>query len=428
MNNIKNGSKITFEKVYFFIVFLYAARATIFTTVIDFRLNPIGFALLFLPAIYLCQKYKLAISKGKIAVVFAILTAWMAIHFLIDVKFDIFTYYVVYVQLFVGYVVLNVFKDKIFLYYENITVALSFVALLLWSIMQVVGVPAVASLGFMQPSSSISSASLLIFNTPQISDYDGYLLGLTRNCGFAWEPGLFACFLALAIYFNLIRTHKIIGNKNLYVLIAAMISTSSTTGYFLLFILMFNYYIFQVAKSHYKILALIFLIPVAIWGSHLPFMGDKIKQTSSAENFISENSTHLNYLDNEGFSMTVQRFEGIYLEFLNFKDAPVFGYGSKGNSYMNTQISPHLVVSSGVITAFSQFGLIIGILITLVYIKSAKKFDERYNQKYLMLFVIYIFMSISYNFNLIALFIAIMWSGFLLDKRQTLYSLNIAKS
>ena len=186
MNNIKNGSKITFEKVYFFIVFLYAARATIFTTVIDFRLNPIGFALLFLPAIYLCQKYKLAISKGKIAVVFAILTAWMAIHFLIDVKFDIFTYYVIYVQLFVGYVVLNVFKDKIFLYYENITVALSFVALLLWSIMQVVGVPAVASLGFMQPSSSISSASLLIFNTPQISDYDGYLLGLNRNCGFAW--------------------------------------------------------------------------------------------------------------------------------------------------------------------------------------------------------------------------------------------------
>lgn len=64
MNNIKNGSKITFEKVYFFIVFLYAARATIFTSILDFRLNPIGFALLFLPALYYYFKYHLSYLRA----------------------------------------------------------------------------------------------------------------------------------------------------------------------------------------------------------------------------------------------------------------------------------------------------------------------------------------------------------------------------
>lgn len=225
MNNIKNGSKITFEKVYFFIVFLYAARATIFTSILDFRLNPIGFALLFLPALYYYFKYHLSIFKGSVALVFLILTLWMALHFFIDTKFDIFTYYIIFLQLFVGYVTLNVFREKIYLYFEKVTVALSVVAIVLWSIMQVVGVQTIASLGFMEPNSSISSASLLIFNTPR-ADEGGFLLGLTRNNGFAWEPGLFSCFLGLAMYFNLTRKQKIKGNINFYILAIALISTS----------------------------------------------------------------------------------------------------------------------------------------------------------------------------------------------------------
>ena len=417
---------MTFEKIYFFIVFLFAARATIFTSVLDFRLNPIGFALLFLPALYYYQKCHLSIFKGKAAIVFSALTLWMILHFLTDAKFDIFTYYIVYLQLFVGYVTLNVFRENVYIYFENVTVALSVVAIVLWAIMQVVGVDAIASLGFMDPNTSISSASLLIFNTPRaFESEDGFLFGLTRNNGFAWEPGLFACFLALAMYFNLTRTQKIVGNKNFYVLAIALISTSSTTGYSLFLILMCNYFVFQRSKAIYKILALIVLIPVVMWGSQLPFMGEKIKETSSADNYISEDVQHLDYLESKEYSLTVQRFEGLYLEFLNLKAAPVLGYGNKGNSYVNTQISPYLIVSSGVITNFSQFGLVLGILITIVYIKSARTFDQQHNQKYMMLFVVYLFMSMSYSFNLVALFIAIMWSGILLDKKQPYYILNV---
>lgn len=426
MNNIKNGSKITFEKVYFFIVFLYAARATIFTSILDFRLNPIGFALLFLPALYYYFKYHLSIFKGSVALVFLILTLWMALHFFIDTKFDIFTYYIIFLQLFVGYVTLNVFREKIYLYFEKVTVALSVVAIVLWSIMQVVGVQTIASLGFMEPNSSISSASLLIFNTPR-ADEGGFLLGLTRNNGFAWEPGLFSCFLGLAMYFNLTRKQKIKGNINFYILAIALISTSSTTGYSLFFVLICNYFIFQRSKSSYKIIALVILVPVVIWGSQLPFMGEKIKETSSSDNYISESIQHLEYMENEGYYLTVQRFEGLYLEYLNLKEAPFLGYGSKGNSYMNTQISPYIVVSSGVITNFSQFGFILGLLITLVYIKSAIMFDRENNQKYMMLFVVYLFMSMSYSFNLVALFISIMWAGILLKKDSTIVYSQISK-
>lgn len=156
-------------------------------------------------------------------------------------------------------------------------------------------------------------------------------------------------------------------------------------------------------------------------------MGEKIKETSSSDNYISESIQHLEYMENEGYYLTVQRFEGLYLEYLNLKEAPFLGYGSKGNSYMNTQISPYIVVSSGVITNFSQFGFILGLLITLVYIKSAIMFDRENNQKYMMLFVVYLFMSMSYSFNLVALFISIMWAGILLKKDSTIVYSQISK-
>ena len=185
-------SNINFEKVYFFIVFLFAARATTFTTNLDFRINPIGVGLLLLPTIYLINKYKISFLKGNISIVVLVLSIWTIIHFFVDKNFNIFTYYILYLQLLVCYVVISVYQKKIYIYFEKTTVYLCCIAITLWSIMQITGTDAIAKLGFMEPSSDISKASLLIFNVPQnFSDSVG-LFGLTRNCGFAWEPGLFS--------------------------------------------------------------------------------------------------------------------------------------------------------------------------------------------------------------------------------------------
>lgn len=54
-------------------------------------------------------------------------------------------------------------------------------------------------------------------------------------------------------------------------------------------------------------------------------------------------------------------------------------------------------------------------------------FDRENNQKYMMLFVVYLFMSMSYSFNLVALFISIMWAGILLKKDSTIVYSQISK-
>lgn len=409
---------ITFEKVYFFIVFLFAARATFLTSNLDFRVNPIGFILLVFPSLFLLRKHRISLIYGRIGIVWLVLTIWVILRFFIDKEFNIFTYYVMYIQLLVCFVVINVYKENILIYFERITVVLAMIAIIFWGIMQVVGVEMVASLGFMEPSSSISSASLLIFNTPQfISDVEG-IGGLTRNCGFAWEPGLFACFLVLAMFFNLCREKKIKGNRSLYILMLALISTSSTTGYIAFLFVVCNYFFLQKNRFKYKIPILIILVPIVIWISQLSFMSDKIKDTSTFDNFLSQNETSVSYFEENESQMVVQRFEGFYLDYLNFINDPIIGYGYRGNSYSALNISAYLIPADGIMSLFAQFGIFIGFLIFYIYYKSALLYDNRYNQKYKMLFVLYLIISFSYNFNFVAMFMAIWWYGFLLQPKK----------
>lgn len=409
---------LTFEKIYFFIVFLYGARATVFTANMDFRYNPLGVALLILPTIHLFIKYKLSLFDKRIYTILLGLTAWVLLRFFIDPQFNMFNYYTIYIQILVCYTVVNIYKQIIPLYFEQITVRLSIIAIALWIVMQFVGVKTIASLGFMEPYTSISSASLLIFNTPNYTKEGIGILGLTRNCGFAWEPGLYSCFLIFAIFFNLCRVKRLKGNTNFFILVLALLTTSSTTGYSVFLFVIINHLFIQNSRFKYKVPALIIFIPTIIWISQLSFMSDKIKETSKTENFLSKNETVIDYFENEGGQMVVQRFEGLYLNYLNFINAPILGYGYRGNSYSATHISSKLATSEGIISFFAQFGIFIGLYIFFTYYKSAKYFDIRYHYKYNMLFYVYILVSISYNFNFVAIVMAFMWYPILLKPRK----------
>lgn len=409
-------NNLTLERIYFFIVFLFAARATVLTSNLDFRLNPVGFAMLVLPALHLLNKYNISIIKGRIGLVFCIFTLWVTIRYFVDPVFNMFNYYKYYIQLLVCYVVIKVYKDKIPEYFESITVNLGVISLIMWGIMQFVGVQRIAALGLFEPANSISSASFLIFNTPPIVRGNEIgIFGLTRNNGFAWEPGLFSCFLILAIYFNLCRLKTIRGNRNLYILLLTLLSTSSTTGYTALLVVLANYFFFQSSKVSYKISALIVLVPIVIWISQLSFIGEKIERNRSVESFLSENNNTINYFENNESTMVVQRFEGLYLDFLNFIHDPIVGYGYTANSFSATTISNRLLTSNGITCLFAQFGFIIAFLICMVFYRSARLWDMKYNQKYHMLLVVYIILSISYNFNHVALFMSVMWYSYFSD-------------
>lgn len=81
------------------------------------------------------------------------------------------------------------------------------------------------------------SPNLIVFNlNPE------YINGiLFRNSGPFWEAGAFAGFLIVAILFELIISKKLFGKRN-FILILALLTTFSTTGYIVLAVLSTSYF------------------------------------------------------------------------------------------------------------------------------------------------------------------------------------------
>lgn len=103
--------------------------------------------------------------------------------------------------------------------------------------------------------------------------FDGTLSG--RNCGFATEPGAFSVFLLLLIIIRF-RINSVKIDKHIIVYFICLLTTFSTTGYLLGFILLLAFF---VAKA--KFVFPVLLIPISmimfatqVWG--LDFIGPKL--------------------------------------------------------------------------------------------------------------------------------------------------------
>ncbi len=59
-----------------------------------------------------------------------------------------------------------------------------------------------------------------------------------RNCGIFWEPGLYACFLILALTFETMFKDDKINMFNVILFIICILTTESATGYALLFLIL----------------------------------------------------------------------------------------------------------------------------------------------------------------------------------------------
>lgn len=120
------------------------------------------------------------------------------------------------------------------------------------------------------------------FNVPRHSD---------RNSGMFWEPGAFAGFLILALFF-LVRDGQSVRNKRGLVLVVALLTTQSTTGY-LAFMILTVFYAYKADWVRGKVVRMIVfpfilvaLILVAWMASNqASFLGEKISaQFESAVN------------------------------------------------------------------------------------------------------------------------------------------------
>lgn len=410
-NPLPSLQVFSIEWWYFFVVFLFSARATILTSNLDPRYNPIGAFFYIVPAIFLIVKHKLSINKS-LYVIYGVAGIWTFIQFITSAEFKVLEYIILFLNISVAYLIVAIYKKKTFLYFENITTGLAALSLPLWLLMHIVGASNMALLGLFQPASSTSLASYLIFNVPDVERYeDAGLFGLQRNCGFCWEPGLFASFLVMAIFFNLCRTkNNITSNPSLWILLAALFTTFSTTGYIALFVLLLTSLLYRSnpIKNKKIIIFLPLMAVVAYQAYKLPFIGGKIADRSNEENFVNDNMNKINTIESNDEQITVDRFEGMALDFLNYIDKPIFGYGlNRENSYVNNNISEKISISNGTVSVFAQYGSILGLLIYAGLILNSIYLRRVFKVKDKAFFWVLMTISFSYSFITIAMFMAL---------------------
>lgn len=265
-------------------------------------------------------------------------------------------------------------------------------------------------------------SNILVFGLEPPDSYAA--LFFRRNVGFAWEPGRFACFVAIAMFINLsMFKFRIRSNFHIWIFLLTLLSTQSTTGYAILGVIILVY-LFNVQKKLYT-LYLVLGIAFVLYLLSLPFMGDKI-----LENMIGKehNETFVEvaeYNANQERAFVPQRFDGLLWEWFNFEHDPILGYGPDVTySYTAMIFNNQVVLYNGVIKIFAMFGIFLGLMVYYLYYKGSVYFSSSFNVKgSLFFFIIFFMMNVSYAFYNEPVFLAMFLLPFFADSKEKIHKI-----
>lgn len=419
-----------FEKLYFWILLLFAAKATVISYSFGVLSGGgVNFVLMFVLTCIIIKRNNISLRSKRVSILIFVLTIWfLFLHIANIAPFAPSLYIDIIFLVIITYVTVQCYKERIFELYEVTVTYLCVIALIMYVIMVSIGAINLASLGFVEPADRICIGSFLLYNVTSPSRYleEGTtLFGLVRNSGFAWEPGRFASFIVIAIVINLLRTgNRFRRNRNLYILLAALFTTFSTTGYITIIIIFMVSYLVNGTRNvkYFVITGLVVIIGLLLF-FQLPFLSEKIQSVSREDNYALENEGTFKYIEtlDQNIMYTPQRFECISLDFLNFLKSPILGYGLDSKySYVRTSISSQIALSNGVMKDFAMFGLILGGLYNLLLIKGARKLSDIYRSRNMFIFYIaYVLISFSYSFiALPCLSSLFLYDYFIKDKKR----------
>ena len=379
---------------YMFMMFIWMGRTTPLTG-FNFTNNPILMPIYLLILLVYFKKYcnypNLPLRIIVFMYAFWYLILCLKFGGMQEISFQ-FLYY-----LLIAHIALNLYdKHSFMLLFEKVLVKLCVISLIVWGLANLFPnwFPA-----FMHTISVMERRDPTETNSIIVGMGTSFELGLRRNIGFTWEPGVFSCFVQLGLFINLIRSRFCIAfrkNINFYILLLTLFSTLSTTGYATFAIIVLFYLINTSVLSKVIVSSLaIALIPTIIG---LSFMSQKIIHLMDIDNEINA----MNYYMANGYAGTTpQRFSGMYFEFQNLIHDFWFGYGNPKNSYVQTTMFPgfELITSGGVVNVLSRYGVIFGGFLYLCLYKTTIFLSKSFQYKGTYIFaILFLTISISYDF------------------------------
>ena len=382
---------------YMFMMFLWVASVSPLTG-FNFGNNPILMPVyLFILFLYYCAYCKKKLAPLSIFVISFFL--WYVLNCFKYGSVQSIQFQPLY-SIVIAHVAFNIYSvDEFIKIFERVLVKLCILSLVVWVCANIIGTPFVK---FMH-------AIAVVENQPPTETYSflvglgsQFELGLRRNIGFTWEPGKFSCWILLGIYLNLIRNNFVLSarkNKSLYILLATLLTTLSTTGYAVLAINV----LFVIINKKNKLLK-IFVVVVCvlvvptIWA--LPFMREKFLALMDLDAGFRE-IEYYNSVVKESI-VCPQRFTGAYMSFQNFIHDFWLGFNQLEKSYASAVIFKGAVIvapSEGIINVFAKYGFFVGMAFYCALYKSSKLIAEtlRYKGQYIFA-LFFLAMSFSYDF------------------------------
>jgi hypothetical protein len=188
--------------------------------------------------------------------------------------------------------------------------------------------------------------------------------GLQRNCGPFWEPGMFAVFINIALLINLYINKASLFSRVNIVLIIALITTLSTTGIIVLFLIIISKFILdkrvELAILYIPVVfAIVFIAYINLW--KLDFIGEKI--TSQIDN--------ASYTPYSRFGAALYHFEAL-------KRSPLSGVALFPEETDKDIGENRIVTPNGISLIFYAYGIPVGLLYYLIFYISLSRW-LRYN-------------------------------------------------
>ena len=402
-----------YEYLYLFVMVIYMAQMTPDTgrMVGGLSGNPIPFLIPIVLTVILLLRNPISFAHNKLWILTGIMAGWSV---LVCYKFHDFStanlsyYFFLIYAILIAFIHIRIYGRDLFPIFEHIMVVFSAISLVLWGVAIII--PGIDTAFRLFPATSFGNNVLYLFNW--MDPAKGQIYGsLIRNAGCSWEPGRFAIMLIPAILTNLSREGiSFRGNTRIIILLLALASTMSTTGYSITFLI---YAIFWLNEFNVRnILTFLFIaLPLAVAINSLDFMGDKIMEKNNFEGLTRERIHNINYNAKEHgdkYLGSFDRFESAYFEWINFRQDPVLGYSRNIDySWFRQNISKNFMLTGGAVKILSQYGILVGVFLYILLFYSSHKISQTsWCQHKFAFAIILLLSSVSYAIFCVPIFTA----------------------
>ena len=380
------------DNLFFMILLCYLGSQTEYGCMHSY--TPIGL----IPYYILMLLYVIRKPKINLNLYFKVILIYTLYNILLCIKYhSLYVQFARYLDITFAFVLISLYGEKIVSFFEKNVVRLSFVSLILYFI--ALSVPTFIdffkSFSF-NPAYPTCIGSWFFFGLSRIGD-EGILP--IRNIGFAWEPGRFSSILVVAIFFNLIL-HHFKHNKDLVILLIALLSTQSTTGY-AASIICILFYVYNVNRKTFLLMLIFWSVLICAVFMNVSFLGEKMIHLLDIQSEMEGTEAASGYSVENGF--VPQRFVALYLSFLNFINDPILGHGKDVfNSFMNQSIfrsDSQIILSNGLLQIFAEHGILIASAVYYVIYRTSMWLSEVFHYRGMLFFMLIILsINISYNF------------------------------